>query len=308
MANQEDLDYTYTLIDRIFRFVFGETGDFSGAKYDGDFSLSLEDAQRRKHQFIADSLNIHKGSRVLDMGCGWGAFLKSIRARGAEGIGVTLSRGQAQACKKNGLDIRLMDCRTITPGMMGTFDAVTCIGAFEAFCSKEEWQSGKQDEVYRNFFKVVHHLLRPGGRLYMQTMTFGKNMIAEDEIDINAAKDSDAHICALMQEQFPGHWLPYGTDQIVEDARPHFKLITMSSGRLDYIETQKQWRRKFRAFGLKKYLFYLSLIPGYLTKKELRKRVGLFDVNANRICFERNILEHFRFVFEKSCVPAETTA
>ena len=48
MAERADLEFTYSLIDRIFRLSLGELADFSGAKYDGDFSLSLEEAQRRK--------------------------------------------------------------------------------------------------------------------------------------------------------------------------------------------------------------------------------------------------------------------
>ena len=46
MAEQKDLDFTYTTIDKIFRLSVGETGDYSGAKYDGDFSMSLEEAQK----------------------------------------------------------------------------------------------------------------------------------------------------------------------------------------------------------------------------------------------------------------------
>jgi len=88
MADKKDMDFTYTTIDKIFRLSMGETGDYSGAKYDGDFSLTLEEAQRRKHQFIADSLNIHKESKVLDMACGWGPFLKYlVRERGVHGVG-----------------------------------------------------------------------------------------------------------------------------------------------------------------------------------------------------------------------------
>jgi len=41
MARREDIEFTYSLIDRIFRLSLGELADFSGAKYDGDFSLSL---------------------------------------------------------------------------------------------------------------------------------------------------------------------------------------------------------------------------------------------------------------------------
>ena len=46
MADQKDLEFTYSLIDKIFRLSLGEMADFSGAKYDGDFSLTLEQAQR----------------------------------------------------------------------------------------------------------------------------------------------------------------------------------------------------------------------------------------------------------------------
>jgi hypothetical protein len=46
VADRQDLEFTYSLIDRIFRLSLGELADFSGAKYDGDFSLSLADAQR----------------------------------------------------------------------------------------------------------------------------------------------------------------------------------------------------------------------------------------------------------------------
>ena len=53
MADRGDLEFTYSLIDRVFRLSVGELADFSGAKYDGDFSLSLEEAQRRKHAFVA---------------------------------------------------------------------------------------------------------------------------------------------------------------------------------------------------------------------------------------------------------------
>src|SRR5690606_17468662 len=103
MADKTDLDFTYTTIDKLFRLSLGETADYSGAKYDGDFSMTLEEAQRAKHHFIADSLNIGKGSKVLDMGCGWGPFTAfASRERQAQCLGLTLSEGQAQACRKNG--------------------------------------------------------------------------------------------------------------------------------------------------------------------------------------------------------------
>lgn len=300
MADQKDLDFTYTTIDKIFRLSMGETGDYSGAKYDGDFSMTLEDAQRAKHKFIADSLHIGKGSKVLDMACGWGPFSKYItEERGATSIGLTLSEGQAEACQKNGLNVLVQDCRYVEPEQFGTFDAVTCIGGLEHFCSVEEWQKGNQEKVYRDFFKTVYNLLPKGGRYYMQTMTFSKNMIPFEEFDVNAEPGSAPNVLALMVKEFPGSWLPYGPEMVENCAGPNFKLISKSSGRLDYIETIGQWRKKFRKFNLEKYLLYASLIPKYLTDKEFRHQVEVFKISPNRVCFEKEIMDHYRLVFEK---------
>ncbi len=300
MADKSDLDFTYTTIDKIFRLSIGETADYSGAKYDGDFSMSLEEAQREKHIFIADSLNIKKGSKVLDMACGWGPFSKYItREREAKSIGLTLSQGQAEACQKNGMNVLVKDCRYVKPDDFGMFDAITCIGGLEHFCSVEEWKEGKQEKIYRDFFQTLHNLLPSGGRFYMQTMTFSKNMIDFEDFDVHAKKGSPAHVSALMIKEFPGSWLPYGPEMVTRNAEPNFKLISQSSGRLDYIETIGQWRKKFRKFNLKKYWLYLSLVPKYITDKEFRHQVAIFRISPNRVCFEQEIMDHFRLVFEK---------
>lgn len=299
MADKKEIDYTYTFLDQIFRLSLGETGDFSGAFYNSNFSLSLEEAQRKKHEFIAESLNIKKGSKVLDMGCGWGGLLKYLKSLEAEGIGITLSEGQAQAGLKNGLNVHLMDCRTLTPEKFGTFDAIASSGAFEHFCSVDEWKKGNQDKIYQDFFKKAADLLPSGGRLYLQTMVFGKNMLPYEQFDIRADKNSDAYILALMEKQFPQSWLPYGEEQISRNAQPWFKLTCKNCGRLDYIETIKQWRRKFREFHPKKYYIYLSLIPRYINDPEFRHWVSIFQINPNKVCFERELMDHYRLVYEK---------
>jgi len=95
MAKKKDIDFTYTTLDKIFRISIGETADFSGAMYNGDFSMTLEDAQRAKHEFIVDQLSITEKSRVLEMGSGWGPFLVFLKEkRGVMGKGLTLSDGQ----------------------------------------------------------------------------------------------------------------------------------------------------------------------------------------------------------------------
>ena len=298
MADQKDIEFTYSLIDRIFRLSLGEMADFSGAKFDGDFSMSLEEAQRRKHDFIAEQIGIGPGRRVLDLGCGWGPLLNYIREREAKGVGVTLSSAQAEACVRNGLDVRILDARTVDRDSLGSFDAVASLGAWEHFCSPEEAAAGRQEEVYRDLFERVAGLLPDGGRFYLQTMVFGDNMIPIEQVSIDAPRDSDAWYVALMQAQFPGSFLPMGRDQVVDSAAGTFELVSATSGRLDYIETIARWRKRFGEPSLRKYLLKARLVPKYLTSPEFRLAFTS-GVSANTVTFERQLLDHFRFVFEK---------
>lgn len=299
MADRANLEFTYSLIDRIFRLSLGEMADFSGAKYDGDFTLTLEQAQRRKHEYIAEQIGIGPGRRVLDLGCGWGPLLNFVREQGATGVGVTLSSAQAAACRRNGLDVHLRDGRKLEPADFGQFDAVASLGAFEHFCSPEDHRAGRQDEVYEQLFAHIAGLLPDSGRLYLQTMVFGPNMIPIEEVDIDAPRDSDAWYLALMGYQFPGSFLPFGHEQVVRTAAPHFRLVSAVSGRLDYIETIRQWRQRFAAPSARKRLLKLQLAPRWLTSKEFRLAFTS-GVSANSVCFERQLLEHFRLVFEKA--------
>src|SRR5213595_2994046 len=173
MADRGDLEFTYSLIDRIFRLSLGELADFSGAKYDGDFSLSLEAAQRRKHDYVAEQIGIGPDRRVLDLGCGWGPLLDFVRRRGGTGVGVTLSSAQAASCRRHGLDVHLQDALEVDRETFGPFDAVASLGAFEHFCSPEDYGAGRQEEVYGVPFSHVASLLPAGGRFYLQTMVFG---------------------------------------------------------------------------------------------------------------------------------------
>src|SRR5436853_5849417 len=113
MADRSEIDFTYSLTDRVIRLSLGELADFSGGKYDGDFSLSLEQAQRRKHEYVAAQIGIGPGRRVLDLGCGWGGLLAYVRERGGIGVGVTLSAAQVASCRRHGLDVHLQDARTV---------------------------------------------------------------------------------------------------------------------------------------------------------------------------------------------------
>jgi hypothetical protein len=73
-----------------------------------------------------------------------------------------------------------------------------------------------------------------------------------------------------MQHQFPGSFLPFGFQQVVGSAEPYFRLVESSSGRLDNIETIKQWRARFGKRSVRKTLMKMRLVPRYLTSREFR--------------------------------------
>jgi cyclopropane-fatty-acyl-phospholipid synthase len=303
MAERTDIEFTYSLTDRVIRLSLGELADFSGAKYDGDFSLSLEQAQRRKHDYVAEQIGIGPGRRVLDLGCGWGPLLDYVRRRGGVGVGVTLSTAQRAACRRHGLDVHLIDARELSRESFGGFDAVASLGAFEHFCSPDDYQAGRQDEIYRGLFARVAELLPDAGRFYLQTMVFGRNMIPRDRLDLEALRalpprGSDEWYIALLGRQFPGSWLPFGQQQVVECADPHFRLVSSMSGRLDYIETIRQWNARIGARTPRKMLLKLRLLPRWLTSADFRLAFTS-GVSANKVCFERELLDHYRLVFEK---------
>jgi cyclopropane-fatty-acyl-phospholipid synthase len=303
MADSTDIDFTYSLTDRVVRLSLGELAEFSGAKYDGDFSLSLEAAQRRKHDYVAEQIGIGPGRRVLDLGCGWGGLLNYVRDRGGIGVGVTLSSAQLAACRRHGLDVHLQDAREVDRELFGAFDAVASLGAFEHFCSPEDFQAGRQEEIYRDLFARVAGLLPDSGRFYLQTMVFGRNMAKADEIDIDALRGipprgSDEWYIALLGRQFPGSWLPFGQEQVITCAEPHFRVVSSISGRLDYIETINQWNARIGARTLRKMLLKLELLPRWLASADFRMAFTS-GASANKICFERELLDHYRLVFEK---------
>ena len=299
MADRKDIDFSYSLTDRVIRLSLGDLADFSGAKYDGDFSMTLEQAQRRKHEYVAEQIGLHQGQRVLDLGCGWGALLNYMRSRGAVGVGVTLSEAQLASCRRHGLDVHLQDALQVTRETFGPFDAVVSLGAFEHFCSPDDYEAGRQEDIYRGLFEHVAGLLPDKGRFYLQTMVFGRNMIPVDQIDRSAPRESDAWYLAMMKAAFPGSFLPFGQEQVVRCAAPHFRLVSSQSGRLDYIETIRQWDERTEAWNPRMALLKLRLLPKWLTSSDFRFAFTS-GVSSNSACFERELMDHYRLVFAKS--------
>ena len=299
MATQQEMEATYNYMDKIFRLSLGETGDLTCAMYNGDFSKTLAQAQRDKHAYVLDALNFHTGFRMLDIGCGWGPMLKAAEERRGHGVGLTLSTKQAEACRRNGLEAHVRDWKDISVGTFGKFDGVVSIGAFEHFCSVEEYLAGKQERIYHDFFKLCHDLLPEGGRLYLQTMMWGENAPEYREISLKASKSSNEYILAVLGKFFPGSWLPSGEEQLIGVAKPYFKVISLNNGRRDYIETLRQWGMIWKP-SIPKVIAAFMLLPYLVRDKDFRFRLETLRYGYNRECFIREVMDHQRIVFEKA--------
>ncbi len=102
----------------------------------------------------------------------------------------------------------------------------------------------------------------------------------------------------MMQAAFPGSFLPFGSEQVVRCAEPHFKLVSAVSGRLDYIQTIKEWDKRTEAWTPRLAMLKLRLIPKWLTSPDFRFAFTS-GASSNLVCFERELMEHFRLVFER---------
>lgn len=299
-SKKEELDFCYTLTDKMFQLSLGRNAHFSNARFMGDFTMTLDEAQAAKCDYIARMTNMREGSRVLDLGCGWGGMLRHFKTHyKVQETGVVFAEGQHRHCVETGLNVHYKDMRTVTPEDFGTFDAVTACGSFDHVLSYDDFLAGRQEEVYRRWFDTIADLLPIGGRHYMQTMTFGRRIMPRETWDINAPTDSDEFTMALMVKMFPMSWLPYMDQEIIQYASHRFRLIEHSSGRLDYVETTRRWGEEYRKFGLKKYLFYLSLLPKWFSDREFRHVASFMKYAPNRRTFERELFDHWRFVFER---------
>ena len=218
----------YDLGNDFYSAWLDETMTYSSARFSAP-DISLEAAQLAKVHALLDRLDLKKGDRLLEIGCGWGTLAIEAAKRGASVVGLTLSREQKAWAEQNiaaaGLtgqvEIRLQDYRDTAE----KFDAVASVEMVEAV--GQRWWPVYLDCIARN--------LKPGGRAALQFISM------RHEIFENYARNADF----IQTYIFPGGML---LDE------PAFAALAIERGlswqdreefRLDYAETLKRWRDRY---------------------------------------------------------------
>jgi cyclopropane-fatty-acyl-phospholipid synthase len=112
----------------------------SSLTYSCGYALSpdddLETLQRNKMDRICRKLQLEKGNRLLDIGCGFGGLLIfAAREYGARGTGITTSRSHAEGANRQVSEAGLNDRITILLGdfhtVTGEYDRIVSVGMLE---------------------------------------------------------------------------------------------------------------------------------------------------------------------------------
>ena len=137
----------------------------------------LEAAQEAKLDLVCRKLGLAPGSRLLDVGCGWGSMaIHAAQHYGATVVGITLSEEQARMARKrvaeagltDKIDIRVQDYRAVDDG---PFDAISSIGMAE--------HVGRVQ--FPEYVAQLDRLLRPGGRLLNHAIAWNAGTSVWDE-------------------------------------------------------------------------------------------------------------------------------
>jgi cyclopropane-fatty-acyl-phospholipid synthase len=167
----------------------------------------LAAAQERKIERILDAAGVAAGSRVLEIGTGWGELAIRAAQRGATVTTVTLSSEQQALASRRVADeglsdrvtVELLDYRLVR----GQYDAVVSVEMVEAV----------GHEFWPEYFETLDHVLAPGGRVAIQAITMPHDRML-------ATRYTYTWINKYI---FPGGFLP-STEAIEEVTRNHTSL------------------------------------------------------------------------------------
>lgn len=222
----------YDLGDDFYRLWLDPGLNYSSALFAEPVSTDepLEQAQARKIDAVLDRLAVAPGAKVLEIGCGWGAFAEAAARRGLCVDAITISSAQQQAVSEriavaglDGVNVSLTDYRDVA----GTYDAVASIEMVEAV-GQDYWPA---------YLATVARALKPGARAAIQYI------MIDDAIFEAYAGNVDF----IQRYIFPGGML-------LSERR--FRALAEAAGLawedrrgfgLHYAETLRRWRAAFDA-------------------------------------------------------------
>ena len=169
---QTNVAHHYDLSNDLFKAFLDPTLSYSSALFedlDPSSPESFAAAQHRKIDRLLDQAGVGPGTRLLEIGTGWGELAIRAAARGAQVRSITLSVEQqklaqdriAAAGWTDAVDVDLCDYRALLDESAGSYDAVLSVEMIEAV-GREFWPT---------YFRTIDHVLAPGGRAAIQAIT-----------------------------------------------------------------------------------------------------------------------------------------
>ena len=228
--SRKNISAHYDLSNDFYKLMLDETMMYSSAVFSHK-NQDLYEAQKNKLEKLSSKLNLKEGSKVLEIGSGWGAMaLHLANDKGCDVTTVTLSVEQKKLCEnrfkehkvEDKIDILLKDYRDLN----GKFDAIIAVEMFEAV--------GK--EYFHIFFKKCQELLKPNGVLVLQVITM------PDQRYKDYSKGTDF----IQKYIFPGGHLP-SISKILEVTSKHTRLNLnhLEEFTEDYAKTLNIWHENF---------------------------------------------------------------
>ncbi len=222
----------YDLSNDLFAEFLDSTMTYSAALFEGSQPAwsELEAGQHRKIDRLLDSARVGPGSRVLEIGTGWGELCIRAASRGAEVHSITLSAEQQRLAQErvaaDGLSdrvtIELKDYREVE----GCYDAVVSVEMIEAVGYR----------FWPTYFHTLDRLVAPGGRVTIQAITMPHDRMLK----------SRNTYTWIQKYIFPGGLIPSVEAVVgITERETRLRTVGMLSLRPHYAETLRLWRERF---------------------------------------------------------------
>ncbi|KAA1424532.1 class I SAM-dependent methyltransferase [Mumia zhuanghuii] len=229
-GSRSNISHHYDLSNELFAVFLDPTMSYSAALFKSG-TESLAEAQRRKVARVLDLAGVGAGTRLLEIGTGWGELALQAASRDADVTTITLSHEQADLARRrlhaaghaDRTQVLLQDYRDTD----GSYDAIASVEMIEAV-GAEHW-----DE----YFATLARLLAPGGRVGLQAITMPHDRML-------ASLDTDTWVLNYI---FPGGAIPSKETIAERTAAAGLQVTSTLSMRADYAETLRRWRERFEA-------------------------------------------------------------